>query len=56
MQPIMDQKYLKKIFLESSMKQNLNLLWAGNYLHSIYIVLAIIYIVWDIIYIVWDII
>ena len=31
------------------MKQNLNLLWAGNYLHSIYIVLAIIYIVWDII-------
>ena len=45
----MDQKYLEKSFLESSMKQNLNLLWAGNYLHSIYIVLTIIYIVWDII-------
>ena len=46
----------KNFFGKFHEAQNLNLLWAGNYLHSIYIVLAIIYIVWDIIYIVWDII
>ena len=42
-QPTTDRKYLKKI-PESSMKQNSNLLYTGNYLHSIYIVFTTIYI------------
>ena len=41
-QPTVDQRYLEKQFQEAQKKQNLNLLCAGNYLHSIYIVFAII--------------
>ena len=41
-QPTTDWKYLKKIS-ESSKKQNLNFLQAGNYLQSVYIVVGIIY-------------
>ena len=37
-----DGKYSEKKIPESSKKQNLNLMCAGNYLHSMYIVLGII--------------
>lgn len=41
-QPTTAQKYSKNKIPESSQKQNLNLLWAANYLHRIYIVYGII--------------
>lgn len=41
-QPIVDWKYSEKEIPESSKKQNLNLLHASNYLHSIYIVLGVV--------------
>ena len=41
-QPTADWKYLKKNFQKVPKKQNLNFLYIGNYLHSIYIVLTII--------------
>ena len=40
--PTSDQKHLEKIFSRKFQKQNLNLLHAGKYLHSIYVVLGII--------------
>ena len=39
-QPTADEKYFKNT--ESSRKQNLNLLHAGNYLYNIFIVLGVI--------------
>lgn len=46
-QPITDQKFKKKKkkFSRSSRKQNLNLLYRDNFLHTIYIVFTTIYIV-----------
>ena len=41
-QPLIRNILKKKQITESSKKQNLNLLWAVNYLHSIYIVLDFI--------------